>query len=212
MMNAKPLLLLGAGGHAREVAWIVSRAQTFVVAAFLDEVSALPPDARLDGTRVVGPQGLANYRETRDLVVFSATGRLALRRRWADEFSDMPFATIIDPTALVAPGATIGPGTAVFPGCVISPDVSVGAHVSINSGCSLSHDTVVGDFSNLGPGCHLPGHVTIGAGCDLGTGVIVLPGVEVGAGAIVGAGAVVTHDVPPGVVVAGVPARVLRPI
>ncbi|MBD7917956.1 sugar O-acetyltransferase [Cellulomonas sp. Sa3CUA2] len=46
----------------------------------------------------------------------------------------------------------------------------------------------------------------------LGAHVVLLPGVRVGAGSIVGAGSVVTKDVPPGVVVGGVPARVLRPI
>lgn len=46
----------------------------------------------------------------------------------------------------------------------------------------------------------------------LGAHVVVLPGVTIGAGAIVGAGSVVTKDVPPDVVVGGVPARVLRPI
>jgi len=44
----------------------------------------------------------------------------------------------------------------------------------------------------------------------IGTGAIVLPGVVVGEGAVVGAGAVVTKDVPPGAVIAGNPAQVLR--
>ena len=46
----------------------------------------------------------------------------------------------------------------------------------------------------------------------LGAHVVVLPGVTIGAGSIVGAGSVVTKDVPPNVVVGGVPARVLRSI
>lgn len=44
----------------------------------------------------------------------------------------------------------------------------------------------------------------------LGTQVIVLPGVTIGRGSVVGAGSVVTHDVPPFVVVAGNPARMVK--
>jgi maltose O-acetyltransferase len=45
----------------------------------------------------------------------------------------------------------------------------------------------------------------------IGGGAIILPGVTVGAGAIVAAGSVVTKDVPPRMIVAGSPARIIRP-
>lgn len=54
------------------------------------------------------------------------------------------------------------------------------------------------------------GAVEIGDGSDLGVGATILPGVRIGRGVQVGAGAVVAQDVPNFVVVAGVPARVLR--
>ncbi|TDS88493.1 galactoside O-acetyltransferase [Rahnella sp. BIGb0236] len=46
----------------------------------------------------------------------------------------------------------------------------------------------------------------------LGTGVIVNPGVTIGRNSVIGAGSVVTKSIPPDVVAAGVPCRVLRPI
>jgi len=52
--------------------------------------------------------------------------------------------------------------------------------------------------------------VRIGSGADIGANAVILPGVTVGRGSIVGAGAVVTRNVPDHVIVAGVPARILR--
>lgn len=54
--------------------------------------------------------------------------------------------------------------------------------------------------------------IVIGDGVWLGGSVTVLPGVTIGAGTVVAAGSVVTRDLPPGVVAAGNPCRVLRPI
>lgn len=53
--------------------------------------------------------------------------------------------------------------------------------------------------------------VRIGHDVWIGHGAVILPGVTLGTGAVVGAGAVVTRDVAPYAIVAGVPARVLRP-
>jgi UDP-2-acetamido-3-amino-2,3-dideoxy-glucuronate N-acetyltransferase len=47
-------------------------------------------------------------------------------------------------------------------------------------------------------------------GASIGSNATILCGITIGAGAIVGAGSVVTNDVPPGVIVAGNPAKILR--
>ncbi len=64
----------------------------------------------------------------------------------------------------------------------------------------LSHDMTRGLYADT----------RIGARCFIGAHSIILPGLTIGDGSIVGAGSVVTEDVPPGVIVAGNPARVIR--
>ncbi|WP_027467127.1 sugar O-acetyltransferase [Curtobacterium sp. UNCCL17] len=54
--------------------------------------------------------------------------------------------------------------------------------------------------------------ISIGNNVWLGGGVIVGPGVSIGDDSVIGAGSVVIHDIPPGVVAVGNPAKVIRDI
>lgn len=106
---------------------------------------------------------------------------------------------------------TIEDGVVINPFCHIWANfgVSIGAKTLVASHVvitSATHPTDVDD-----PGCETIGApVTIGTRVWIGARATILPGVVVGDGAIVGAGAVVTKDVPPGAIVAGVPARIIR--
>jgi acetyltransferase-like isoleucine patch superfamily enzyme len=66
------------------------------------------------------------------------------------------------------------------------------------------------DRTEAGAGHGTVAPVRLLRSCYLGATCVILPGVTVGERAVVGAGAVVTRDVPPGTLVAGVPARVVK--
>ncbi|MBE9609561.1 acyltransferase [Chitinilyticum piscinae] len=107
---------------------------------------------------------------------------------------------------------------AIGEGCVINMNVTItdpafvrlGRNVHL-SGCTLfGHDGSV-NMINQAYGLNLDrvGKIDIRDNVFIGHQAIVLPGVTIGPDAIVAANAVVTHDVPPGTVVGGAPARVL---
>lgn len=73
----------------------------------------------------------------------------------------------------------------------------------------ITHDGACGLFRDEIPNINIFGKIEIKDGCFLGVNVIILPNVTIGPNSVVGAGSVVTKDVPSGVVVAGVPAKVI---
>ena len=128
--------------------------------------------------------------------------------------------------------AALGEGAAVRPPfrCDYGSNIRIGRGTFVNYGCvMLDCNTItVGEDVQIGPAVQIytPDHpldaaarrsglesarpVVIGDNVWLGGGAIVCPGVTIGADTVVGAGSVVVRDLPPGVVAAGNPCRVLR--
>jgi bifunctional UDP-N-acetylglucosamine pyrophosphorylase/glucosamine-1-phosphate N-acetyltransferase len=140
--------------------------------------------------------------------------------------------TVIHPNTVIADGVKIGSGCSIGPfarirrGCEIGDRAEIGNFVelvrtSIGDGSKVKHltylgDAVIGKDVNIGAG-------TITANYDgkgkyktriddkafIGSGTVLVAPVKVGKGAVTGAGAVLTknHDIPPGKVYVGIPAR-----
>jgi carbonic anhydrase/acetyltransferase-like protein (isoleucine patch superfamily) len=132
----------------------------------------------------------------------------------------------IDPQAFVHPMATligdveVAAESSIWPGAVLRADdgpIRIGPQTSIQDG-SVIHMTrglsevTVGARVTVGHNVNLHG-CTVEDDCLIGIGAILLDGVVVGRGSLVGAGALVTPNtkIPPGSLVLGAPAKVVRP-
>ncbi len=208
--NSRPLVLIGSGGHAREVAEIALQAQQMERnGPFLGFLDSDPSKHGLNvlGFPVLGGMEWLNER-AHEVGVLIAVGDAAVRRRIADELgSTIAYSTVVSPLAHLSEYCQIGEGTVIFPQVVVSTQVNIGRHVQLNSACSISHDSEIGDFCSIYPGARTTGGVKLGEGVTLGTNSCVVPYKTVGPGTQIGAGACVIDDLPGGITAVGVPAK-----
>ena len=126
----------------------------------------------------------------------------------------------------------------IEPGAIIRDQVSIGNNAVIMMGATINIGAVIGEGTMIDMNAVVGGRGTIGKNCHIGAGAVIagvveppsatpviieddvlvganaviLEGVRVGKGSVVAAGAIVTQDVPPNVVVAGAPARIIKEI
>jgi sugar O-acyltransferase (sialic acid O-acetyltransferase NeuD family) len=215
MSAAKPMVLIGGGGHGAVVAEL-ARACGYELAGVID------PDE--DTTRATLPGILFlsaddNYLRTSlnpaEVCIGVGIGgapSLTLRGKvyaFARSLGyDVP--PLVHPFTAVASGVRLGVGAQVMMGACIQPRATIGEGCIINTRAGIDHDCSLGDNVHVAPGATLCGAVTVGAGSFIGAGATVIQGTTIGTGCVVGAGAVVLSDVADGQRVTGCPARPIK--
>lgn len=206
------IVIIGAGGHGREVADIVrhqsSGDSTIELLGFIDE----NPDAWgsvRDELPVLGGWSWFDDRNRDEIRVISAVGAPDVTRRLTAHAEGLGFrfAQAISPLAWISPFARLGCGIAVFPEVVVNTGTILRDHCIVNVGATLSHDCDIGAYSFIAPGAHLAGNVTVGEACWIGLGASIIQGCSIGSRTVVGAGAAVIRDLDADVTAVGVPVR-----
>jgi tetrahydrodipicolinate N-acetyltransferase len=126
----------------------------------------------------------------------------------------------VEPGAVIRDGADIGKDCVIMMGAVINIAARVGTGTMIDMNAVLGARAAIGKNCHIGAGAVIAGvleppskkPVVIGDNVLVGANAVVLEGVKVGDGSVVAAGAVVVRNVPPGVVVAGIPARIIKKV
>jgi sugar O-acyltransferase (sialic acid O-acetyltransferase NeuD family) len=206
----RPVILIGAGGHAGVLLNILRLHQRQVLFA-----TDADPEARtkgLDGLDVQGGDDLIGQHSPDRVELVNGIGSAQVPRARRDVFirfreRGYRFASVIHPSAVVEMSASLGEGVQIMAGAVIQHKVILGDNCLVNSCSSIDHDCVVGSHVHVAPGATVCGGVTIGEMTHVGAGSTIIQGVEVGRSALIGAGSLVRGLVGHGSIVMGVPAR-----
>ncbi len=195
-MPEPKLIVIGAGGFAREAAWAASGAsKPWEVIGFCDDNTSSHGQV-LNGVPVLGGlDRLADYPTARVVIAIgNPRTRRAVVAKLGDTMSDR-FATVIHASAQVSADASIAAGSIICANVSITCQVTIGAHSIVNLNSTIGHDTVIGDYCTLAPLVGCSGAVTLGDGVEIGTGAVVRQGISVDDGGMLGMGGVLTKDV-----------------
>jgi len=207
------IFVYGAGGHAKVVIDIIEKQSKYSIAYLFDDDIALK-GKQIYGYSVAGDKSDLQeiYKTTGVSRGIVAIGNNLTRLKIAAWLEESGFSLInaVHPSSILGRGVIIGKGTVVMAGTVVNSDTSIGVNAIINTKASIDHDCVLGEGVHMAPGSTLCGEVKIGSCTFVGAGATVIPCCTIGSDVTVGAGAVIVRDVPNGVTVVGVPARIIE--
>lgn len=207
----KELVIVGAGGLGKEVAFLIRHIEEYQIVGFVDESSAK------QGQTIVGFPVIGNLsylqKWQRPLAVAVAIADGKQRQRIVERLRKNPFLsfpTIKDPSALTGFNVKMGEGNIVMPHVTLTGDIKIQDFNVINLNCAIGHDVQLGSYNMLFPNCLLAGYVQLRNYTALGMGTQVIQNIRIASHVTTGAGTVVIRDLEVNSKAVGVPARLLH--
>ncbi|GLR63046.1 acetyltransferase [Marinospirillum insulare] len=197
---AKPLVMLGAGGHASVLAEILFATKQPLLAVVTPDI--IQPTSLLAGLQqITEDKLLLNSFGPEEVDLVNGLGSVPgndLRYNLFNYFTEQgySFASVISPHALVSSYAKLDEGVQIMAGAIIQTNATIGKNTLINTGAIVEHDCIIGVHNHLAPGTTLSGNVTTAKQVHIGTGANVIQGIQIGEQAVIGAGVSIAKNVP----------------
>lgn len=208
----KNIVIVGAGGLGREVAWLIEDInqvkQEWNILGYLDDDETVQGN-HLGKHKVIGT---VDYLRDKELNVVIAIANPLIRRKIYRKIKQTKniFPTLIHPSVMYSDTVTFNKGVIVSAGTILTVDINLGDFSIIDRNCNIGHDTKIKDFATVLPSTTLSGNILIAKNAFIGTGTTIIQGLKIGKNSVIGAGAVVTKDIPKNCTAIGIPAKPIK--
>ncbi|MCS7085409.1 MAG: hypothetical protein RMM53_05850 [Bacteroidia bacterium] len=201
-MNAKPVIVVGAGVEAKIVADVLAQCNVLVYGFLLPD--ARKAESEWNDVPVLGTLDDKQYHSTlknekTDFVIASEAPELrrALLKKLFEMTGRFP-QTVVAPSAVVSPHAKVEPGNVVYALATLGPNVELGPLNIVGAGALLEPEVRIAGFANVGWGVKIGRGVVVDEGAYIGAGAVIFPHVRIGKNAVVKPGVVVADDLEAG--------------
>ena len=202
----KDIFIIGSGGFAKELHFLIREIGGFVIKAFVDKESSEPIEVGGLLTPVIGEVELENHKGSSIAFgIGDPNVLLKLSKKFKDNFL---FPNLIHSNVIADwNGIKIGEGNIICSGVNFTTDIVIGSYNIFNLCCTVGHDTIIGNGNVFNPGSNISGGINIKDGVLIGTNATILQYKKVGSNAVIGAASLVIKDVDNNSIVVGVPAK-----
>ena len=210
----KDIVIVGAGGCARETAFIIEdinkENKEWNLLGFIDDNEDIQ-NKNINGYKVIDKvKYLKEYEK--DIYVVCAIANYKVKKSIIEKLKEnknIKFATLIHPSTKLNSTICIGEGCIVYQNVIATSNITIGDHVIISPKTGIGHDSVIENYCSLLLNVNVSGNVLIKEGVLVGSGATIIQGLTIGKNSTIGAGAVVIRDIPNDKIAVGNPTRLI---
>lgn len=193
--NNLELIVLGAGGLAREIAsWNNLYKNKLNVIGYMDDFyNSDQPNSY--GLNILGKIQYDKFSKNVKAIcaITDCSKKEDLFQQ--SQINQFEFHHYIHNTCLIGQRVELGSGIVMLPYSIISCDASIGNLVFINNGSLIGHDVIIGDNTSIMANVDVGGGAIIGKNVFIGSNAVILPGVKIPDNTRIGVGAVVLKSI-----------------
>jgi sugar O-acyltransferase (sialic acid O-acetyltransferase NeuD family) len=207
------IYILGSGGFAKEVYFLIKEISEFEVIAFIDTEAKNEIVFSERSIPVISEEHFLSKNFKTKPKLAMGIGNPKLICKLGEKFKSYDFPNLIHPNAVLDKNnISFGRGNIITAGVIMTTSIAIGDFNIFNLNTTVGHDAVIGDGNIFNPGCNISGETIIGSYNLFGVNATVLQQLSFGSNSILGASGLLTKDGEDNGLYIGMPAKKIKDI